>query len=264
MESNFQGLGYHIQASFCQLKFLTLLLTAFSYRFLNHSELASTCFLFIIFFSYFLLSPFLQFFPLSFSSQSSLYFSSSFFLSFSLSHCTSFSFPFNFSLLFIFSPSSVLLFFFYVPCFLFSYFSLFSLFLYFFPSPFFLSSILFILSSFLPYFLSSQFFFFFFTSLFLLLYFFPSIFILLLSLLFTLYVPLFFSLAFPFFPLVLGLPWSAAKCPPSLSLPLPNRKQGKGVKNLLRLLTSYSKRQNRVDLMKIYLLPIKKDLGREK
>lgn len=31
-----------------------------------------------------------------------------------------------------------------------------------------------------------------------------------------------------------------------------------------RLLTSYSKRQNSVDLMKIYILPIKKDLGREK
>lgn len=53
--------------------------------------------------------------------------------------------------------------------------------------------------------------------------------------------------------------------------PLPNRKQGEeGMKNLRveiktwRVLTTYSKRQNRVNLMKIHLLPIKKYLGREK
>lgn len=103
------------------------------------------------------------------------------------------------------------------------------------------------------------------------LYLFPSIFIPLLFPFFTLFVTLFSSLAFPFFPPMVGLPWPAVKCPPSLSLLLPNRKQGEeGMKNLQaeiktgRLLTTYTKRQNRVDLMKIYLLPIKKYLGREK
>lgn len=101
-----------------------------------------------------------------------------------------------------------------------------------------------------------------------LLYFFPSIFIPLISLLFTLFVPLFLP-CFSFFLwwVCLGQQPNAHPAFP----PLPNRKQGEErMKNLRveiktwRLLTTYSKRQNRVNLMKIHLLPIKKYLGREK
>lgn len=218
---------------------------------------------FSLFFSYFL-SAFLQFFPLSFFSFSIFYFYS---LLFSLSHCT-FFFPFLISLFFpfylvSFLSSSMLCSFFFA-CFL-ALFSLFS-------CIYFLSFSFFHLSLFSPCFLIFSFlsfsFLIFHFSLHYLLYFFPSIFIPLISLLFTLFVPLFLP-CFSFFLwwVCLGQQPNAHPAFP----PLPNRKQGEErMKNLRveiktwRLLTTYSKRQNRVNLMKIHLLPIKKNIWVER